>query len=143
MATGIVISGIVSDVLDDGGNSRFKVLNNTPNTLFKGRVAHIDEDSVIYATRDPLAPLEAEGIIVANIDPYKWGYVQREGGVKLTDWTILTGSQFLTQGAKYYLGTDGLMTELPPNTEGLSQEIGVAIDNYTLDIEIQPSIMLT
>ena len=64
-----------------------------------------------------------------------------DGSVNNPDWTAIIGSQYLTPGATYYLSSTGMLTRTVP-TSGFLQQIGIAVSQTLLDVEIQPPIQL-
>lgn len=137
MATGIILGTNAYGTI--AGHGTYPVINNGSQTLKQGRAVQIAAGAVLYADKDLVN--EVEAFLPSDIDPYQSGYIQREGALKLPDWTLVAGTSLLTQGDRYFLDVDGKISNVLP-TVGLFQEVGVAIDTNTLDIEIQPSILL-
>lgn len=64
---------------------------------------------------------------------------------KLSDWTAVIGSVNLVLGSTYYLDplNAGKMTDIAPTQVGdYVVKIGIAIKSDTLDVEIEPKILL-
>lgn len=66
-----------------------------------------------------------------------------DGRIELTDWTTVIGSASLTPNSVYYLNPTGGLTSVAPTSSGVFLvEVGRAVSNTTLDVEIQRPILL-
>lgn len=76
--------------------------------------------------------------------PGDLGFIVNAGWLSLDDWSAITGSNFLEGGKQYFLDTQkGKLTQISPVSEGeFSVVIGIAVDNKTLFISIEPPILL-
>lgn len=62
--------------------------------------------------------------------------------VERSNWTSVTGTEFLTPGATYFLdATNGMITATDPDS-ATSVEIGVALSTTVFLFDIQPPILL-
>lgn len=82
-----------------------------------------------------------------SLDVINQGFAGRiisYGSLTLTDWTIVTGMINLIVKAKYYLDiVSGKLSTVPTSIIGqINQLVGVAIDIYTLEINLGYSILL-
>jgi hypothetical protein len=113
-----------------------RVFNNTAQTLVKFKALHLDTDGVRLA--DASLNLPAHGFAWNDIDPDEWGYMAHDTVLYQLDWFLDTepSVQYLTQGATYFLATQGNITPNIP-TSGLSQELGTAMSIHEFAIELQ------
>lgn len=112
-----------------------KVFNNEAFTLLNGKALNLDTDGARYA--DASLNLECHGFAFGDILPNTWGEMAHDSVIYLNDWFLATtpSQQYLTQGSKYYLGTNGDISLTPHPT--LQQEVGLAVSIHELVIEIQ------
>lgn len=113
-----------------------RVFNNTASTLLKFKALNLDSDGVRYA--NTALNLQCHGFAWEDINPNEWGYMAHDTVLYQQDWFLDTqpSSQYLTQGATYYLGTLGNITLVAP-TSGILQELGHANSISEFVIEIQ------
>lgn len=113
-----------------------RVFNNTSSTLLKFKALNLDTDGVRYA--DNNLNLMCHGFAWDNINPNEWGYMAHDTVLYQQDWFLDTqpSTQYLTQGAVYYLGTLGNITTIAPSA-GIMQELGHANSINEFVIEIQ------
>jgi len=106
-------------------------------TSLDGQVVYIDsaDDEAKLATNATEALAEAAGFIVTGQAAGLVVDVVTEGDFTLADWTTIAGTEFLTAGATYYLGTGGGIVVTPPIT-GSVVVLGRAMTPTKLDIEI-------
>ena len=85
----------------------------------------------------------AVGFAIADTQPTFSAEYVTEGKLTLTDWTAVAGTVALIPGAAYYLdGTvPGMITTIAPAI-GYVVRVGRATSPLTLDIEIEPSVLL-
>lgn len=73
------------------------------------------------------------------------GEIQSEGLITLADWTAATGSSTLAAKANYFSdpANPGKLTTTAPTTTGhVSQLVGVAVSDDTMDLILSPPILL-
>lgn len=88
--------------------------------------------------------LEAVGLVTTSAVLLASANIQTDGPFELSDWTEVTGSVSLSPKAVYFLSTaDGTLTTTPPSSFGnVMQKVGYAVGPQTLQISIEPSILL-
>lgn len=84
----------------------------------------------------------AIGLAVQVTGPTGLALVQLGGQLVLSDWSSITGTVQLTPGGIYFLDTNSGRLTLTSPAAGISQLIGYAISPMSLDITLQPPILL-
>lgn len=130
-------SGLLYNVFDQLplGVGYSRVFNNESFTLLDGKALNLDTDGARYA--DASLSLECHGFAYGDILPNTWGEMAHDSVIYLNDWFLATNpsTQYLTQGSKYYLSTNGDISLVPDLV--FPQEIGLAVSIHELVIEIQ------
>jgi hypothetical protein len=107
-----------------------------------GQALHVKVNSHVELATNNTNPQVAGIAIVDANTTFACDYVS-SGEVDLPDWTDATGAANLTTGSVYYLDVNGRITTTSPTSAGISVvKIGRAITNSTLDVEIEPPILL-
>jgi hypothetical protein len=86
----------------------------------------------------------AAGLCLASTAPGASATVVTSGPVTLADWTAVAGTVTLAARGYYFLGpAAGTLTTTPPTAPGqVVQGVGTAVSGTTLDLTIQPPILL-
>lgn len=83
------------------------------------------------------------GLLGEDINGGISGKIQISGTITIANWSAITGSSSLVAKSIYYLDTNGRITNTPSEVPGnICQEVGVAIDPQTLDINLGYPILL-
>lgn len=117
-----------------------KVYNHTLTPYKRGHAVHLLPHGIILADASELH--DVTGFLVEDVEPLSEGYITTDGRLQMRDWTLLTGEQYLTVGARYYVAEEGRITSVVPLTN-LFQCVGTAVALDTLSIEIQPPVIRT
>ncbi len=127
------------------GPSGFEAENKDAVTIKAGQqvTIHSSGTGVILANATDNSK-NSVGVAVANIAVGFSGRIQTGDTLSLANWTDAMGAATLGAKAIYWLDTtSGKMTTSPPSTVGkVVQRVGYALDDHTLMIEIEDSILL-
>jgi hypothetical protein len=135
VAAPILLSGATEDVYPL--EAVFDSAADIGNALYISSDGHVD-----------LASMDNPGVAglsVESVSADATGHYVTEGQVTREDWTPVTGSASLSAGSLYYLDatSPGLLTATPPEDVGDSiVVIGRALTSTTLDVSIQPPMLL-
>jgi hypothetical protein len=132
---------------------RYNVMTNNPlpsaevdQNVFKGQPLYIKPSQHLdLAVASSLSTSGVIGLAVmdantaTSVDYISSGLLERQ------DWTAIVGSTNLSAGAIYYLSPNNaghLTTTAPTSIGQVVAEVGRAMSNQVLNVEIQPSIVL-
>ena len=101
-------------------------------------------DNVELADASALSTSNVIGLAYEDVTAAAAGQYLTHGILTQNVWTTVTGAINLTPGSKYYLSaTTGLLTTTAPTSVGeVVVEIGTAIDNKSLSVNIQSRVRL-
>lgn len=141
IATPILLSG--ASVLSEPTVPTYAVFDD--NTEIGQPVYVSGSGSVALAQADAEATSGVIGLAIQSVNATEEGFYTTDGQVEREDWTVVTGTEFLTPGALYYLDTSsaGLLTTTAPDDIGESVVVvGRALTGTMMDIEIDTPMLL-
>ena len=121
------------------------ILSSTADvSMLTGQVIYVSGISrIALALADAMPEAGAAGVLIADVAAGSPAQYVLNGLIVLADWTHVTGSQFLTPGAIYWLDSvrAGFLTSIAPSS-GYIVPIGRALSQTQLNVEIQESVKL-
>ncbi len=125
-----------------GGDIGFIVTSG--DTFLEGMVLYVDDATGNALKADSTSEVTSTvyGLADADVTIGNTVKIIPAGKFELTDWTAVTGSASLDNGKLYYLSsTPGMLTLIPP-TIGYLLEVGRAVSDIIMDIDIKPRVRL-